>query len=164
MPNEKDTEYATKKLLESLVQFRRLRDLPYRGKHMTAHPCKHSDMMILFALKQSESSYPEGISISELSHYLNVKSPTITPSVYRLEKMNLVKRHTDKQDRRMIHIRLTEDGRRFLESHKERYETHIKELVDYLGTEKSMTLAELLHDVYTYERKKMEQNNKQSNP
>ncbi|MFU0832872.1 MAG: MarR family transcriptional regulator [Oscillospiraceae bacterium] len=163
MPNDEHTEYATKKLLDALIKFRRLRDLPYRGKHI-ASPCRHSDMMILFALSQLESSYPQGISISELSRHLNLKSPTVTPVVYHLEKMNLVERSTDNNDRRVIHIRLTEEGRRFLQHHKEMFMTHIRDLVNYLGTEKSIALAELLHDVYSYECKKIEQDNKQSKP
>lgn len=163
MPNDEHTEYATKKLLDALVKFRRLRDLPYRKKHTTP-PCRHSDMMILFALSQLESSYPQGISISELSRHLNLKSPTVTPAVYHLEKMKLVERRTDKNDRRVNHIRLTQEGRQFLQNHKNMFMTHIRDLVNYLGTEKSIILAELLHDVYIYECKKIEQDNKQSKP
>lgn len=157
MPEEKQVKVATKKLLDALVQYRRLRDIPYRGNHKGMKACRHSDMMILFALKQVELTFPDGISISELSRKLNLKSPTVTPAVYHLEKMNLVERSTDSRDRRVVRIRLTESGRTYLQSHKGRYTAHIEDLVRHLGIEKSLTLAELLDEVYNYERQRIDQ-------
>lgn len=159
MPDEERAGEATKRLLNAMVQFRRLRDIPYRGKQPQRHPCRHSDMMILFALKQMESDCPEGISIKELSRHLNVKSPTVTPAAYHLEKMNLVERSTDSRDRRINRIRLTAEGRHFLLLHKKRLAAHIHGLVLYLGAEKSMTLAELLDEAYRYEYGQIQQEN-----
>ena len=159
MPEEERTEEATRRLLNAMIQFRRLRDVPYRGKSQHRKECRHSDMMILFALKQMEPDYPEGISIKELSMHLNLKSPTVTPAAYHLEKMNLVERSTDSRDRRISRIRLTDEGRRFLLAHRKRLSSHIRGLVQYLGEEKSLLLAELLNEAYLYEYSQIQQIN-----
>ncbi|MCI1965222.1 MAG: MarR family transcriptional regulator [Oscillospiraceae bacterium] len=156
---EKKTGEATKRLLEAMFQFRRLRDIPYWGKKPHRHLCKHSDMMILFALKQTEPEFPKGVSIKELSRYLNLKSPTVTPVAYHLEKMGLVGRSTDEKDRRINRIFLTEAGRKFLIAQKQRLADHIHGLVQYLGVEKSMTLAELLDEAYQYEYSQIQKEN-----
>ncbi|QAT49042.1 MarR family transcriptional regulator [Caproiciproducens sp. NJN-50] len=159
MPEEGRTGEATKRLLDAMVQFRRLRDIPYRGKHPQSHECRHSDMMILFALKQLEPDFPEGVSIKELSRCLNLKSPTVTPAAYHLEKMDLVERSTDDRDRRINRIRLTEGGRRLLLAHRRRLAAHIHGLVLYLGAEKSLMLAELLDEAFRYEFGQIQQKN-----
>lgn len=159
MPEEERTGEATKRLLDALVRFRRLRGIPYRGKHPQGHECRHSDMMILYALKQLESNFPEGVSIKELSRCLNLKSPTVTPAAYHLEKMELVERSTDDRDRRVNRIRLTEGGRRLLLAQRRRLAAHIHELVLHLGAEKSLMLAELLDEVIRYEFGQMQPKN-----
>jgi DNA-binding MarR family transcriptional regulator len=164
MTEEERIEEAVGKLLDAMVQFRRLRDVPYRGKQPGEHRCRHSDMMILFALKQMEPDFPEGVSIKELSLYLNLKSPTVTPAAYHLEKMNLVERSTDRRDRRINRVRLTGDGRRFLFDHQKKFNENIRGLVECLGMEKSLMLAELLNEAYLYEYRLIQKNRQHCNP
>ena len=160
MQEEERVEKATKMLLNSMVQFRRLRDIPYRGKWSERPKFRHSDMMILFALKQMEPIYPEGVSIKELSLHLNLKSPTVTPTAYHREQMQRVERNTDTRDRRVKRSRLTETGREFLFEHKKQFDENIRGLVVFLGTEKSLTLAELLNEAYLYECRQIRPKNR----
>lgn len=151
MPEDYGNEAVAKKLLHALVQFQRLRNFPSREKKTEfERQCRHSEIMILFAVQEMETDHPQGVSISELSGSLRVKSPTVTPSVFLLEKMDLVARSTDQNDRRVIRIRLTDKGRRMISAHKQRFAQRIQGLVDYLGKEKSDTLANLLDEVYRY--------------
>lgn len=151
MREEERTQDAAQKLTEALVQFRRLKNVLTREPGPPAEGrFRHSEVLILFILEKVEHAFPEGVSISELSHFLRVKSPTVTPTVFLLEKMHMVRRSTDQRDRRVIRIQLTDEGRRLILQHKERFTARIQGLVAYLGEEKSNTLAELLNEVYAY--------------
>ncbi|WP_411678374.1 MarR family winged helix-turn-helix transcriptional regulator [Caproicibacter sp.] len=164
MPDEDRTEEAGEKLLTALVQFQRLRGKNFEEKKRENKPCKHSDILILFALKQMESGCPDGVSISELSRELHVKSPTVTPTVYHLETLKLVARDTDRKDRRIIRVRLTEEGNRLLSDQQKHFAAYVKGLVHYLGVEKSIVFANLLNEVYVYESSKSHENSKHHNP
>lgn len=151
MGEEERTRDAAQRLMEALVQFHRLKGTLNREPGPPAgEKFRHSEVLILFILAKVEHAFPEGVSISELSHFLRVKSPTVTPTVFLLEKMHMVQRSTDQRDRRVIRIQLTEEGRRFILLHKERFTEKIQGLVAYLGEEKSITLAGLLNEVYAY--------------
>lgn len=156
MQKNSSEEDATGKLLNALVQFHKLRGLTRRG-NTPEHRCRHSEILILFSLREMEGDCPEGVSLSDLSRNLKLKSPTVTPAVYHLEKMGFVKRETDPNDRRMIRIRLTGEGNQLLLEHQARFASRIRGLVDSLGTEKSLLLAELLNEVYAYACKQYEE-------
>lgn len=149
---EKNTQDTAQKLTDALVQFHRLKDVWHRGQSFPSagEKFRQSEILILFVLKRRESTFPEGISISELSHFLRVKSPTVTPAVFLLEKMHMIRRSTDQKDRRVTRLQLTEEGRRFILLHQRQFVEQIRGLVSYLGEEKSNTLAELLNEVYGY--------------
>lgn len=151
MISEEHSKEISQKLVAAFVQFRRLRPDVYNGPHCDREHClRHSEIMILFGVKESEARYPDGVSVTDLSGYLRLKSPTITPSVYRLEKEGFVERRVDPSDRRVVRIRLTEEGNRFIQAHAQRFAVHIQGLVEYLGEGKSNTLADLLNEVYQY--------------
>jgi DNA-binding MarR family transcriptional regulator len=53
---------------------------------------------------------PEGGTIGELAGHLQVREPTVTATVDRLEHEDLVVRNRDEQDRRVVRVTLTPDG------------------------------------------------------
>jgi len=52
----------------------------------------------------------ENCSIKDIAKTLKLDSPTITPIVQKLEKMNLVKRQRSDKDERMVLVSLTKTG------------------------------------------------------
>ena len=52
----------------------------------------------------------ENCSIKDIAKTLKLDSPTITPIVQKLEKMNLVKRQRSDKDERMVLVSLTQAG------------------------------------------------------
>jgi MarR family transcriptional regulator, organic hydroperoxide resistance regulator len=52
----------------------------------------------------------ENCSIKDIAKTLKLDSPTITPIVQKLEKMNLVKRQRSDKDERMVLVSLTKAG------------------------------------------------------
>ena len=151
MADEDRSKQISKRLVAAFVQFRRLRPDVFGGRDCEKKDhLRHSEIMILFGIKESEARYPDGVSVTDLSGYLRLKSPTVTPAVYRLEKEGLIERRTDPDDRRIVRIRLTGEGSRFVQAHAQHFAAHIQGLVEYLGEEKSNTLADLLNEVYQY--------------
>ncbi|MDA9642565.1 MarR family transcriptional regulator, partial [Nitrosomonadales bacterium] len=49
-------------------------------------------------------------SVKEIANTLKLDSPTITPIVQKLEKMNLVNRKRSSQDERVVTVTLTKTG------------------------------------------------------
>ena len=50
------------------------------------------------------------VSLSELSERIRAQNSTVTGIIDRMERENLVKRERSKEDRRVVHIRLTNKG------------------------------------------------------
>jgi len=154
MVDETDDNLVSHNLIKAFLSFRRMgmnngRAFELQG---TKSPSglRHSEVMILFAIKEIEDDYPDGISVSDLSNYLNVKPPTITPMLSSLEEKKMLKRIMDTDDRRVMRIFLEEAGNSLVEKSTLHFVDHLKGLVDYLGEEKSNTLAELMNEMYEY--------------
>lgn len=58
----------------------------------------------------------ENVIISELAHKLSLSQATVTTIIDRLEKRELVYRQRSDQDKRKVHVYLTNDGRTVLNS------------------------------------------------
>jgi len=149
-----DENMTSQNLIKAFLKFRRMGIS--NGKAFTTPEIKmpnglrHSEIMILFAIKEVENNYPDGISVSDLSSYLNVKPPTITPMLSSLEEKNMLERVMDADDRRIMRVSLKDAGSKFADECAQHIVSHIQGLVDYLGAEKSNSLADLMNEVYEY--------------
>ena len=65
----------------------------------------YTQYLVLLVLWESENS-----NIKEIAKILKLDSPTITPIVQKLEKMNLVKRQRSDKDERVVEVSLTKNG------------------------------------------------------
>jgi|TARA_B110000305_G_C18838711_1_gene359092 DNA-binding MarR family transcriptional regulator len=65
----------------------------------------YTQYLVLLVLWESENS-----NIKEIAKVLKLDSPTITPIVQKLEKMNLVKRQRSHKDERVVVVSLTKNG------------------------------------------------------
>lgn len=153
MAYESDENITSNNLIRAFLKFRRM-GINKGGKGLPEstlpNGLRHSEIVLLFTIKDMERNFPEGISVSDISNRLCVKPPTITPMISNLEKRNMLQRSMDPNDRRIVRITLKEEGNQFIENGSRHFITHIQGLVDYLGEEKSNTLAELMNEVYEY--------------
>ncbi|PZT55263.1 MarR family winged helix-turn-helix transcriptional regulator [Paenibacillus silvae] len=155
---------VAQKLLYSFMQFNK-----GKWRQHKPHGRNHNEIMVLACLLHG--SHPgermdwrdnppdfeshlnqehPGLKVSEISALLRVKSPTITPVIRGLEDEGMVERAMDPEDRRAVRITITEAGRAIIRAaHEERMETFNK-LVEHLGEEDSLQLAELLSKVYIF--------------
>lgn len=152
--NETDT-----KLLNAFMQFNNLhhfnvtRHQDFDKTHQPEEKFKNlkfSEYSLLFHIKLWSKFNSVGASSSELSSHMHVKPPTINPLLTNLEKLDLIKRSTDPDDRRIIRIALTPEGMKFTQDRENAFCQKIHGLAIYLGEEKSIVLSELMNDVYSY--------------
>ena len=153
--DEKRKQEICQKLVTAFSQFKRLRisddTSRFADKKSKKHPdLKHSEFMLLLAISELTEKNPGGVSVSELSGYLNVKTPSITPTFTSLEQKELILRAIDPNDRRIIRITLTEKGKKITEESFQHFTNYMKGVVDYLGEEKSNQFADILNDIYQY--------------
>ena len=64
-------------------------------------------VMLLFFLQKNDGS-----SLTQISQGLMLENPTVTGLIYRLEKLDYVKRSDHPDDRRVYLVRITEKGKK----------------------------------------------------
>ncbi|RIV25922.1 MarR family transcriptional regulator [Alicyclobacillaceae bacterium I2511] len=111
---------------------------------------KASDIRLLFCIKKGVRSDTNGMMVSEISNCLHVTSPTVTQLIKELETNGFLYRTMDETDRRVIRVRLTEAGEVIVQKAKAAVSDAFNGLVDYLGEEDSVQLANLLSRVSKY--------------
>ena len=104
-------------------------------RHVHQHKFEHiaigrPHIGILFILGQ----YKNGISINDLAHKLNVTAGAITQVVDKLVENNLVQRHEDKKDRRILKVKLSDFAKnkfgKFRANYIQEMNTMFKDLSD----------------------------------
>lgn len=145
-------EKLSEALIKTFMQFGRLRMEEALKNHMEHrhHRIKRSEMMLLLSLEYKEEEFPDGISVSDISHILRVKPPSITGVMTELEQKEMIERTVDASDRRVVRVKMTDSGRKFINDHKQCMVQQVEGLVNYLGKEKAAALIELMDETYQY--------------
>lgn len=145
MTEKSRTDMISENLIRAFIQFRRLRVDEGNPEQSHFNKChrglKHSEVMLLFELKEVEDRYPDGVSVSDISNCLKVKPPSITPIISSLEQKEMLERSMDPNDRRIIRLRLKEKGNQFVDANRQHMVSRVYGLVEYLGEEKSIQLT-----------------------
>ncbi len=131
------------KLMDVFFRFRRFRH------RSPVYGLKHSETRLLFVMDKRAKA-ETGISISELSAYLKVTSPTITQRINALEEQGYVLRIVDPEDRRSIKVFFTEKGKETIKKAKESFYDLFAQLAEHLGLEKSTELVNLLSESFDF--------------
>lgn len=109
---------------------------------------KPSEMTLLICIARANSA--EGLKVSEISRFLGLTPPTVTQLINSLEAKQMVERQADASDRRVVRIKLTEQGKIITRRARDHMDATLKRMVEYLGEEESDHLAELLLKVHAY--------------
>lgn len=132
---EKEDKY---KLIE---QFRRVRQF------MNSVPLKtgisHSEFCLLNIIMDRK----DGITVSEIAAELDVTPPAVSRSLRSLESRGLITRETDLLNRRNTMVRLTADGRSFLEISRRQMDKVMEYVDEKMGGERKKQLYELLAEM-----------------
>ena len=142
---DRNTNATAQKLLGALDQFARA-----EWHHRAVAGCKHSEIRVLFCIKNGAKPDTHTMKVSEISKALHVTSPTITQLLKGLEANGLIERHIDPADRRSVDVRLTEKGEMVTRRAWKAFSTSLYGLIEYLGEEQSNQLVEILPKVFRY--------------
>jgi DNA-binding MarR family transcriptional regulator len=142
---ESDVNLTSEKLLKALMNLKKLNwnKSPIIG-------LTPGEIRTLFTLKHMDLNNPYGSKVSEISHIMRVAPPTVTLMISNMEAKGYVKRIEDKNDRRAVRITLTKEGNDSVTFAKDAFFKTINNLVEYLGEDNSLKLAELLSQVFNY--------------
>ncbi|MCJ8013978.1 MarR family transcriptional regulator [Paenibacillus sp. KQZ6P-2] len=143
-----------RQLLEAMTKIRRIHSraghdakIP-RGEYLMMHVIwefmskKHTQ-------NNSSEEIPPGMKVSELSEYLKISSPSVSQMVNALEEKGYVERVMTKNDRRVVYICLTEQGKLILEKVTQQFMAFTDEIIDRLGKEETDQLIHLFNRLYT---------------
>lgn len=136
---------VVQKLLKSFLQFNRAY---WYQKEVLEY--KNSEVMMLLCIKKNDKPDSFGLMVSEISHILQVTSPTVTQLLKGLEKKGLIDRNLDQVDRRVVRIKLTDQGKLITAQAEAAFSASFSGLIEYLGEEESDQLADLLAKAYLY--------------
>ncbi len=86
----------------------------------------------------------ENVPMTEIAEQFHMELPSATSLLNKLVALQLVKRHADEKDRRMVRIALTEEGKDILKKAMEEKVTHIEHVLSYLTETEQHELLRLL--------------------
>ncbi|MEX1030122.1 MAG: MarR family transcriptional regulator [Paenibacillaceae bacterium] len=136
---------VAQKLLKSFMHFNRAY---WQQKEVLEY--KNSEVMMLMCIKKNDKIDSPGLMVSEISHLLQVTSPTVTQLLKGMEKKELIERNLDQVDRRVVRIKLTDQGKLITEQAEAAFRASFSGLIEHLGEEESNQLADLLAKAYLF--------------
>ena len=114
----------------------KLKDL-YAGEFMA--------LRIIYKLKMMQVEESIGVKTSDIGNCLFMKKPTTSKMLNNLEDKGYINRLSDKKDRRVTYIDLTQKGVDLLQKHHRSMINYTNEVINRLGEEDTKTLVKLLN-------------------
>ena len=138
-----DNIEINKELFDVIMRLKRqshgnikLKDL-YAGEFMA--------LRIIYKLKMDEDKDSLGVKTSDISNCMFMKKPTTSKMLNNLEDKGYIIRLSDKKDRRITYIDLTQKGIDLLEKHHKEMVDYTNLVISKLGKEDTETLVDLLN-------------------
>lgn len=112
------------------------------NKLIASGKLSQAEWHLLWLLRQWPD--PGGARPSELARRLRVTAGNVAQQLRRLEQQALIARTHDDADRRVVLVRLTAGGKKFLGTVREDFMRHFEQLVGHLGAKESRRFTDLL--------------------
>lgn len=128
--------------LEEIAQFRKT--------WATFHPVlpvSHSELSMLGVVAQMSEKDGEPVTVSRIAELMKQSRPGVSQKLSLLEQDGLIKRVEDKDDRRMAHVVLTEEGARLAETAFREFLGRIESALHLMGDDKARQFLALLEDL-----------------
>jgi len=106
---------------------------------------KGAEKRILFLVLKLKEGQP--VMVSEIANNIGVTFAAVTHQINALEKKGCVKRIADKNDRRIVLVSLTEEGRAQVKKIKDEFKKKIIVLADFLGEKDTKELIRLVKKI-----------------
>lgn len=87
------------------------------------------------------------VTTRALSHHVSLSQPTVTTILDRLETRGLVARYRSQKDRRIVHSKLTRDGRKTLKTAPPLLQEAFTDAFDALSVKRRKDIVSALNDL-----------------
>jgi DNA-binding MarR family transcriptional regulator len=104
-----------------------------------------ADIMVLFCVAFCDQN--QKVKLSDVAKTLRVTLPAITHKVNDLLEKKYIERESSNKDLRVTYIKLTPEGKSYVESIRDEYYKPIKVIADHLGTEDTKELMRILDKI-----------------
>ncbi len=104
-----------------------------------------ADIMVLFCVAFCDLN--QRIKLSDVAKTLRVTLPAVTHKVNDLVEKRFIEKEGSSKDLRITYIRLTHEGKAYVESIQEAYYQPLKQLVKHLGDEDTQALMRILDKI-----------------
>lgn len=111
---------------------------------------KNSEVRVLLCIESLTHDSQQVINVSQISNKLRVTSPTVTELIKSLSGKGYIERCADARDKRVVDIKLTSKGEKFVQKVANYHDALFSGLIERLGEEQSEKLIELLDQVCLY--------------
>lgn len=134
------------KLLEALHSLKKAQTWPSsmagipRGEYFMLHMIHH----LTKKLNESET----GAKITDLSKAAQMSRPAVSQMLNSLENKKLIERAMDKSDRRVVFVKLTDNGKDQLEKTHQQFHCWLDQIIEELGAEDTAELARLVNKLH----------------
>lgn len=104
-----------------------------------------ADIMVLFCVAFCDVN--QKVKLTDVAKTLKVTLPAVTHKVNDLVAKNYLEKVQSEKDLRVIYIRLTEEGKKYVESIRDDYYNPIEQLSKHLGEEDTKNLLRILNKI-----------------
>ena len=139
----------SKELLSAITRINKLAHNGFRRKNMP-----NREFMLLKTIKYLKNNEcnddysSKGVKASDLSKFLSITKPAISKLINTLEEKGYVERITDKSDRRVVYINITENGEKILEEETKMFEEFTQKIVAKMGEGDTDEMIRLFKKMY----------------
>lgn len=102
-------------------------------------------LKLLIALSKD---FDDSATLKEIERYFGVSQATVAGIVTRMEKKGLIIGYTDRNDKRVKHVRISDSGREICQRMKSSMEEHESEMLAPLDASEQEQLRYLLQKLY----------------
>lgn len=109
------------------------------------------ELLVFISINQDEDL--RAYSVSQLGKVLHITPAAITHLINPLEDLGYLERFSDKKDRRIVLLRLTEKGKSLAENLIGHFQNRLAGLINHLGEEDSKAFIRIMKSVFNYFQK-----------
>lgn len=131
------------KIYEMMQKFKKVR---LNAKFAGELPRSELKMLKMIKMNSSET---EGVKVSTLSELLDISKSAVSQMINALEDKGYVERVTTKSDRRVVYVRLTENGEERLAMELKTFLQGMDKVFKKMGEDDTEELLRLLEKLYS---------------
>lgn len=116
-------------------------------KSMSGEKLSISELHMLEAIHKEPE---KGRTITDIAQDLSITLPTVTVAINKLAQKGYVRKHKSREDGRMVHVLLTEEGRRAEAAHRYFHRRMVNAISQDIPPEEREVLLKALHNLLAF--------------